>query len=89
MLMGPMGVDQNLVQKTERSLWKKLTNSKWRFIVIIINKKDVRKGNMKRKKKDEKSSNETNVMERSIFITNINQSYSMTLLLVMKSMKWD
>jgi hypothetical protein len=87
--MGPMGVDQNLVQKTERSLWKKLTNSKWRFIVIIINKKDVRKGNMKRKKKDEKSSNETNVMERSIFITNINQSYSMTLLLVMKSMKWD
>ncbi len=40
-----------------------------------------------KKKKDEKSSNETNVMECSIFITNINQSFSWTLLLMMKSMK--
>lgn len=51
MLVGPMGVDQNLIQKTKRSLQKRLTNSKWRFIVTIIVKKDIGKGNMKRKKK--------------------------------------
>jgi fibronectin type 3 domain-containing protein len=89
MLVGPMGVDQNLIQKTKRSLQKRLTNSNWRFIVTIIVKKDIGKGNIKRKKKDEKSSNETNVMECSIFITNIDQSFSRTLLLMMKSMKWD
>jgi hypothetical protein len=51
MLVGPMGVDQNLIQKTKRSLQKRLTNSNWRFIVTIIVKKDIGKGNMKRKKK--------------------------------------
>lgn len=51
MLVGPMGVDQNLVQKTKISLWKILTNSKWRFIVTVIDKKDIGKGNMKRKKR--------------------------------------
>ncbi len=60
MLVGPMGVDQNLIQKIERSLQKKLTNPKWRFIVTIMDKKDIDKGNMKRKKKVEKSNNETN-----------------------------
>jgi hypothetical protein len=51
MLVGPMGVDQNLVQKIESSLQKKLKNWKWRFIVTIVDKKDIGKGNMKRKKK--------------------------------------
>lgn len=79
-----MGIDQNLVQK---KFAKKIDKFKMKIYCNYYRQKGHWQRKHEKKRKIEKSNNETNVMECSIFITNTDQSFSSTFLLMMKSMK--